>query len=103
MMKHTRPGDSFVDDTTMTATNDNVSSLPVDACEQGITEEEEQLVAKMKTTIQFFLDYLQVTGGDLAPSKCAWCLISNCSKDGILRLLQINPMHRGIEIVSKST
>jgi hypothetical protein len=38
---HTRPGDSFVDDTTMGATNENVSSLPVDMmCEQGLAEEE---------------------------------------------------------------
>jgi hypothetical protein len=74
-------------DTTMDATNDDVSSLPVDACEQGITEEEDKLVAKMETIIQFFLDCLQVTGGDLAPSKCTWYLISHHWKDGIPRLL----------------
>jgi hypothetical protein len=66
---HTRPGDYFVDDTTMGATNDDVSSLPVDACEQGLTEEEDKLVAKMETIIQFFLDFQQATGGDLAPWK----------------------------------
>jgi hypothetical protein len=29
----------------------------------------------MEEIIQFFLDLLQVTGGDLAPKKCAWFLI----------------------------
>jgi hypothetical protein len=83
---HTWPGNSFVDDTMMGATNNNVSSLPV-ACEQGLTEEEDKLVAKMETIIQLLLDCLQVTGGELAPSKCAWCLISHRWKDGIPRLL----------------
>jgi hypothetical protein len=100
--KHTRPGDSFMDDTTMGATNNDVNSLLVEACEQGLTEEEEKLVAKMETIIQFFLDFLQVIGGDLAPTKCAWRLISHQWKDGIPRLLCPNPKHRGIEIVPKS-
>jgi hypothetical protein len=100
---HTRPGDSFMDYTTMGATNDDVLSLPVDACKQGLTEEEEKLVANMETIIQLLLDCLQVTGGYLAPSKCAWYLISNRWKDGILRFLQPNPTHSGIKILSKST
>jgi hypothetical protein len=29
----------------------------------------------MQMIIQFFLDLLQVTGGDLAPEKCVWFLI----------------------------
>jgi hypothetical protein len=98
-----RPCDYFVDDTTTGATNDDVSSLPVDACKQGLTEEEEKLVAKMRTIIQFFLDFLQVTGGDLAPWKCAWYLISHHWKDGIPRLLKPDPTHSGLEIVLKST
>jgi hypothetical protein len=99
---HTQPGDFFVDDTITGSTNDYVSSLPADACEQGLVEEEKKLLAEMETIIQFFLDCLQVTGGDLAPSKCAWYLISHRWKDGIPRLLKPNLMHRGIEIVSKS-
>jgi hypothetical protein len=100
---HTRPGDYSVDDTTTGATSDNVPSLRVDVCEQGLTEEEDKLVAKMETIIQFFLDCLHVIGGYLAPSKCAWYLISDCWKDDIPRLLQPNPTHRGIDIVSIST
>jgi hypothetical protein len=30
----------------------------------------------MEEIIQFFLDLLQMTGGDLAPIKCAWFLIA---------------------------
>jgi hypothetical protein len=62
-IKHTRPGDYFVDDTTTGTTNNDVSSVPVNAIEQELTEEEEQLVAKMEEIIKFFLDCLQVTGG----------------------------------------
>jgi Asp-tRNA(Asn)/Glu-tRNA(Gln) amidotransferase C subunit len=59
-----------VNDTTTGATNDDVSLLLVDACEEGLREEEEKVVAKMETIIQFFRDCLQVTGGDSEPSKC---------------------------------
>jgi hypothetical protein len=43
--------------------------------EETLTWSEEELIAKMQDIIQFFLDVLQVTGGDLAPAKCAWYLI----------------------------
>jgi hypothetical protein len=42
----------------------------------------------MEKIIQFFLDLIQVTGGDLAPEKCVWYLISHRWKDGKPRLLQ---------------
>jgi hypothetical protein len=42
---HTHPGDCFVDDTITGSTNDYVSSLPVEACEQGLVEEEKKLLA----------------------------------------------------------
>jgi hypothetical protein len=47
--------------------------VPVE--EEALTWSEEELVAKMQDIIQLFLDVLQVTGGDLAPAKCAWYLI----------------------------
>jgi hypothetical protein len=102
-MTQTRPGDYFADYTKTGATNDDVKSLPIDECEQGLMEDEEKVVAKNETIIQFFLDCLPVTGRDLAPTKCAWYLISHRWKDGIHRLLRTNPTHRGIQIVSKST
>jgi hypothetical protein len=52
---------------------------------------------------QFFLDLLQVTGGDLTPEKCVWYLISHRWKDGKPRLLQKHSSHSGIKIVSRST
>jgi hypothetical protein len=93
-----------MDYTTMGATNEDVFGLPVDSCEQGLMEEEEEekLLAKMETIMQFFLFCLQLTGGDLAPTKCAWYLIRHRWKDGIPRLLRPNPTHHGIKIVSKS-
>jgi hypothetical protein len=73
--EHVRPGDSFVDDTTTSVTNDDTTIEPVDAEFTALTLSEEELIGKMQTIIQFFLDLLQVTGGDLAPEKCVWCLI----------------------------
>jgi hypothetical protein len=74
-VEHKRPGDSFVDATTTGTTNDDTTMEPVPLEEEELTWSEEELVAKMQDIIQFFLDVLQVTGGDLAPSKCAWYLI----------------------------
>jgi hypothetical protein len=68
-----------------------------------LTSSEETLIDKMEEIIQFFLDLLQVTGGDLAPEKCVWYLISPRWKDENPRLLQKHSSHRGIEIVSRST
>jgi hypothetical protein len=63
----TRPGDSFVDDTTTGATDDNHNLEQIPSSVRGLTQEKESLVARMEDIIQFFLDLLQVTGGDLAP------------------------------------
>jgi hypothetical protein len=101
--EHIRPGDSFVDDTT-TGSNNNDSELePVSHDISELTSSEETLIAKMEEIIQFFLDLLQITGGDLAPEKCVWYLISHCWKDVKPRLLQKHSSHRGIKIVSRST
>jgi hypothetical protein len=72
---YSQPGDSFVDGTTCGATNEEVTMDSVDSSETALTPEKEALVANMEDIIQFFLDCLQVTGGDLAPEKCVWYLI----------------------------
>jgi hypothetical protein len=56
-------------------TNDNKTIEPVDADVTSLTLSKEELIGKMQTIIQFFLDLLQVTGGDLAPEKCVWFMI----------------------------
>jgi hypothetical protein len=52
---------------------------------------------------QFFLDLLQVTGGDLAPEKCVWYLIAHRWKKGVPRLLAKRANRRGINITSNAT
>jgi hypothetical protein len=101
--EHIRPGDSFVDDTTTGTTNDDSELEPVSHVKSNLTSSEEMLIAKMEEIIQFFIDLLQVTGGDLAPDKCVWYLISHRWKDGKPRLFQKHSSHRGIKIVSRST
>jgi hypothetical protein len=73
--EHVRLGDTFVDDITTGVMNDDTIIEPVDAEVTSLTLSEEELIGKMQTIIQFFLDLLQVTGGDLAPEKCVWFLI----------------------------
>jgi hypothetical protein len=70
----TRPGDAFVDDTT---TDDDVTKDPVPIDEKELTSDEEAMVKRMEEIIHFFLDLLQITGGDLAPEKCVWYLIAH--------------------------
>jgi hypothetical protein len=101
--EHIRPGDSFVDDTMMGTTNDESELEPVSHVISDLTSSEETLIAKMEEIIQFFLDLLQVTGGDLAPEKCVWYLNSHRWKDGKPKLLQNHSSHRGIKIASRST
>jgi hypothetical protein len=70
------PGDSFVDDITTGATDEEHYIQPISSSASDLTPEEESLVARMEEIIQFFLDLLQVAGGgDLTPEKCAWHLI----------------------------
>jgi hypothetical protein len=101
--EHIRPGYSFVDNTMTGSTNDDPELEPVHTEQAELTTSEETLVAKMEEIIQFFLDVLQVTGGDLEPEKCVWYLISHRWKDGKPKLLQKHSSHRGIKIFSRST
>jgi hypothetical protein len=73
--EHVRPGDEFVDDTTTGVTNDDTTIRSVDAEVTDLNIREEELIGKMQTIIQNFLNLLQVTGGDMAPEKCVWFLI----------------------------
>jgi hypothetical protein len=73
----THPGDSFVDDTTTVSTDDNQNLEPIPSLVCGLTQEEENLVARMEDIIQFFLNLLQVADGNLEPEKCALYLIGH--------------------------
>jgi hypothetical protein len=72
-----RPGDAFVDDTTTGVTSDDTAREPVLLEEKDLITDDVELIEQMQVAIQFFLDLLQVTGGDLAPKKCVWYLIAH--------------------------
>jgi predicted HAD superfamily Cof-like phosphohydrolase len=61
----------------MGVTNDHTTMDQVPVEVTDLTQSEEDLIGKMQTIIQFFLDLLQVTGGDLDPEKCVWFLIKH--------------------------
>jgi hypothetical protein len=98
----TRPGNSFVDDTTTGATDDNHNLKSIPSMVRGLAQEEDSLVTRMEVIIQFFLDLLHVTGGDLAPEKCAWYLIGHGWNKGVSKLIQIEPQHRSITMTPRS-
>jgi hypothetical protein len=64
---HSRPGNAIVDDTTSGVANEDITMEPVKSSRTPLSPEEEALFAKVEEIIQFLLDYLQVTCGDLAP------------------------------------
>jgi hypothetical protein len=73
--EHIRPVDYFVNDTTCGATNDDPDIEPKGVEVQQLTESEEKFVTRMQDNVQFFLDILQVTGGDLSQEYFARYLI----------------------------
>jgi hypothetical protein len=98
-----RPGDAFVDDTITGTTDDDVTKEPVPLEEKELTSDEEAMVKRMEDIIQFFLDLLQATGGNLAPEKCVWFLIAHRWKKGVPTLLANKSTHREITMQSKTT
>jgi hypothetical protein len=92
-----------VDDTTTGATDDDHNLEPIPSTVRGLTQEEDSLVAHMEVIIQFFLDLLQVTGGDLAPEMCAWYLIGHRWNKDVSKLIQIEPQHLSITRTSRSS
>jgi hypothetical protein len=75
--EHIHPGDSFVDYTTTGTTNDDPELEPISTDQVKLTTFKEALIANMEEIIQFFLDLLQATRGDLAPENT--CGISSAT------------------------
>jgi hypothetical protein len=84
----TTPGDSCIHDTTTGVTSDDNNKYRVSIEETELTADEDDLVDQMQDVIQFFLDLLQVTGGDLDPEKCVWYLIAQIWKNGLTTLMR---------------
>jgi hypothetical protein len=57
---NTRPGDSFVDDTTTGATDDNHNLDPFPSTARGLAQEQDNLFARMEVIIQFSLIYYRL-------------------------------------------
>jgi hypothetical protein len=74
--RNTRPGESFVDDTTTGVKYDDTARGPVPLEEMDITTDEVELIDQMQVVIQFFLNLLQVTGGILHQIN-ACCTLSH--------------------------
>jgi hypothetical protein len=58
-------GDYFVDDTRTGTTNDDPKLRSISTDRAELTMSEDALIEKTEEIIKFFIDLLQVTGGDL--------------------------------------
>jgi hypothetical protein len=65
----TRPGDSFIDDTTTGATSDDTAREQFPLDEKDPTMDKIELIEQMQVVIQFFLDLLQVLWGVSCPRE----------------------------------
>jgi hypothetical protein len=83
------PCDWLMDDMTTGAIDDNHHLEPILSSASELNQEEEGLVARMEEIIQFVLDLLQVTDGDLALEKGEWYLIGHLCSKGFPTLIQI--------------
>jgi hypothetical protein len=68
-LRHEIIGEGFIDDTGLGTTNPY--STDITSTKKGLTNEEHTLHKKVNGIIQFFLNLLHVTGGDLNTSKSA--------------------------------
>jgi hypothetical protein len=75
-----------------------ITAMPVSSAVLELVEREEELIEHMEDTMQYFLDLHQVTGGDLAPEKCAWFLIAFRWKDGKSKMVHIKQSHKCINL-----
>jgi hypothetical protein len=88
--------------TTCGVIDDDTTAEPVSSYVQELVEREEYLIESMEDIMQYFLDLLQVIGGNLAPEKCAWFLVAFQWKDEKAKMVQIKQNHKGINLTSKS-
>jgi hypothetical protein len=102
MEEHVRPENSFVYDTTCGVTDVDITAEPISSAALELVEREEALLDQMEDIMQYFLDLLQVTGGYLAPEKCAWFRIAFRWKDGKAKIVQTKQSHKRINLASKS-
>jgi hypothetical protein len=86
--EHIRPDDSFTDETTCGATDEDVKMEPVHSPVNELSDIEETPVACIEKIIQFFLDL-----GHLPSKKCAWFIIAHCWKDSKVTLLLPKDSH----------
>jgi hypothetical protein len=102
-MTDTHPCESFVYATATCAPCDihHLKTIPSSGSE--FAQEEEGLVARMEEIMQFFLNLLQVTGGDLAPEKCVWYSIDHHWSKGVPQMILIETQHRSISMTSRAS
>jgi hypothetical protein len=76
----TRPGDSFVNNTTTGVTSYGITRDPVSIDEKDLMANDMELIEQMQVVIQFSLDLLQVTGGILLQRNTCGILLCTGGK-----------------------
>jgi hypothetical protein len=92
LIQHKRVGEGLIDDTGLAysaLSSTKISSATL----KDFSPDESALFDKMQKMIQFSLELIQVAGGDLNISKCAWFTVFHRWSAGRASLLKIKDSH----------
>jgi hypothetical protein len=85
MTQHKHVGEGLINDTGLTASTHSSSETTL--------SDESTLLLKMQKILQFFLEPLQVAGGDLNIAKCACFTVFHLRTRGKATLIKIQDSH----------
>jgi hypothetical protein len=99
---HKRIGEGLIDDNGLVVSAQS-STYITSTHVKCFTPDEDILFSRMKQMIQFSLELLQVAGGDLTISKCAFSTVFHHWKGGRATLLHTRDSHPIMEITHPSS
>jgi hypothetical protein len=94
---HKRIGEDLIDDTGLVVSSQSSTEITSTRVKR-FTPDENILFSRMKKMIQFFLELLQVAGGDLNISKCACFTVFQRWKGRRAMLLRTQDSHTTMTI-----
>jgi hypothetical protein len=91
-IQHKIVGEDVIDDTGLASSTQSSTKLMLTK-QKDLLPDETVLFDKMQKMLQFFLEFLQVPGGDLNISKCAYFKVFHRWIGGRASLLEIQDFH----------
>jgi hypothetical protein len=98
---HKMIGEGLINNTGLVVSSQSYTEI-TSTCVKHFTPDENILFSRMKKMIQFFLELLQVAGGDPHISKCACFTVFHRWKGGRAMLLRMHDSHTTMTITHPS-